>query len=150
MRADPAVLDQALKMMQNPMVMEQMKVMMQDPAVKERMQRMLQRMGSDSAMPGAEALGNDPAALDKLFERMQDPEVIDRLQTLAKNETFQAKVQEMTKDPAFAQAAGQYASEMADDVMAEAKAASVGGPEDDLGFEDTLEDDEDDDEDGGI
>ena len=60
-----------MKMMQNPMVMQQMRVMMQDPAVKERMQRMLQRLGSDSSMAGAEQLANDPAALDKLFERMQ-------------------------------------------------------------------------------
>lgn len=40
---DPAMLDQAMKMMQNPLVMQQMKVMMQDPAVKARMRRMLQR-----------------------------------------------------------------------------------------------------------
>ena len=68
---DPAMLDQAMKMMQNPLVMQQMKVMMQDPAVKERMRRMLQRLGAESPIEGADALGNDDAALDALFERMQ-------------------------------------------------------------------------------
>ena len=53
-RADPAVLEQAMKMMQNPMVMQQMKVMMQDPAVKERMKRMLAKLGENSAVPGAD------------------------------------------------------------------------------------------------
>ena len=38
--ADPAVLEQAMKMMQNPMIMEQMKTMMADPTVKARMQKM--------------------------------------------------------------------------------------------------------------
>ena len=60
-----------MKMMQNPLIMQQMKVMMQDPAVKARMRRMLQRLGSDSALEGAEQLGNDDAALDAMFERMQ-------------------------------------------------------------------------------
>lgn len=69
--ADPAVIEQAMKMMQNPMVMQQMRVMMQDPRVKERMQRMLERLGGDSGLDGASSLANDPAALDKLFERMQ-------------------------------------------------------------------------------
>lgn len=59
-----------MKMMQNPMVMQQMRVMMQDPRVKERMQRMLERLGGDASLEGAN-LANDPAALDKLFERMQ-------------------------------------------------------------------------------
>ena len=66
---DPAVLEQAMKMMQNPMVMQQMKVMMQDPAVKARMKRMLQRLGENSAMPGAEKFANDDEMLDSIFER---------------------------------------------------------------------------------
>merc|ERR1719178_142565 len=67
---DPAVVQQALKMLQNPMVMQQMKVMMQDPSVKQRMQKMLSKLGADSGIDPALA---DPAMLDKLFERMQDP-----------------------------------------------------------------------------
>lgn len=69
--ADPAVIEQAMKMMQNPMVMQQMRVMMQDPSVKARMQRMLERLGADSSLDGVAQLAHDPAALDKLFERMQ-------------------------------------------------------------------------------
>ena len=68
---DPAVVEQAMKMMQNPMVMQQMRVMMQDPSVKARMQKMLERLGADSSLDGAAQLANDPAALEKLFERMQ-------------------------------------------------------------------------------
>jgi hypothetical protein len=68
--ADPAVVQQALKMLQNPMVMQQMKVMMQDPSVKQRMQKMLSKLGADSGIDPALA---DPAMLDKLFERMQAP-----------------------------------------------------------------------------
>ena len=68
--ADPAVVQQALKMLQNPMVMQQMKVMMQDPAVKQRMQKMLSKLGADSGVDPSLA---DPAMLDKLFERMQAP-----------------------------------------------------------------------------
>ena len=92
---DPAMLDSAMKMMQNPLIMQQMKVMMQDPAVKERMKRMLQRLGSDSALEGADALATDDAALDAIFERMQDPAVLERLQALSKNESFQARVQQV-------------------------------------------------------
>ena len=91
---DPAMLESAMKMMQNPLIMQQMKVMMQDPAVKERMKRMLQRLGSDSALEGADALATDDAALDAIFERMQDPAVLERLQALSKNDSFQAKVQQ--------------------------------------------------------
>jgi len=120
---DPAMLDQAMKMMQNPLVMQQMKVMMQDPAVKARMRRMLQRLGADSPIEGADALANDDAALDAIFERMQDPAVLERLQGLTKDENFQAKVQQMAQNPAFMDAAGQYAEEMKDEVVAEAKAA---------------------------
>ena len=68
--ADPAVVQQALKMLQNPMVMQQMKVMMQDPSVKQRMQKMLSKLGADSGIDPSLA---DPAMLDKLFERMQAP-----------------------------------------------------------------------------
>ena len=78
--ADPAVLEQAMKMMQNPMVMQQMKVMMQDPAVKARMKRMLQKLGENSAVPGADKFANDDEMLDSIFERMQDPETLERLQ----------------------------------------------------------------------
>jgi hypothetical protein len=74
-RADPKVLEEAMKMMQNPLIMEQMKVMMQDPAVKERMASMLGKLGPDSGVDGAAGLAADPAALDRLFEKMQDPEV---------------------------------------------------------------------------
>ena len=88
-----------MKMMQNPMVMQQMKVMMQDPAVKARMKRMLQRLGENSAVPGADKFGDDDEALDAIFERMQDPEVLERLQAMTKNETFQQRVQQMTQDP---------------------------------------------------
>jgi hypothetical protein len=68
---DPAMLEQAMKMMQNPLVMQQMRVMMADPAVKARMRKMLQRLGEDSPIEGAGKLANDDAALDALFERMQ-------------------------------------------------------------------------------
>lgn len=54
---------------------------------------------------------------------MQDPAVLERLQGLTKDENFQAKVQQMAQNPAFMDAAGQYAEEMKDEVVAEAKAA---------------------------
>merc|ERR1719238_772460 len=103
-------------MMQNPLVMQQMKVMMQDPAVKERMKRMLQRLGENSAVPGAEKFANDDEALDSIFERMQDPAVLERLQAMSKNETFQERVAQMTQDPKFMAAATEYAEEMKDEV----------------------------------
>lgn len=52
----------------------------------------------------------------------------------------------MAQDPTFAEAAGQYANEMTEEVLADAKAAEGGAAEDDLGFDDTLEDEEDDEE----
>merc|ERR1711865_366099 len=94
---------------------------MQDPAVKERMRRMLQRLGSDSGLGDVGGLGDDDAALDAMFERMQDPAVLERLQALTKDDNFQAKVQKMTQDPKFMEAAGQYAAEMKDEVLAEAQ-----------------------------
>ena len=148
---DPAVLEQAMKMMQNPMVMQQMKVMMQDPTVKERMKRMLSRPGENSALPGAEKFANDETALDEIFERMQDPAVLERLQAMTKNETFQQRVQQMTQDPSFMQAATQYAEEMKEEVIeaAEAEQAGATGADDDLGLseEDELLDEDDEDED---
>ena len=81
----------------------------------------------------------------ELDEKAAKVDALERLQTLAKNETFQAKVQQMTKDPSFAAAAGQYANEMADEVIAEHEAAAD-SPSDDLGFGDTLDDDDDDDD----
>ncbi|KAL3900843.1 MAG: hypothetical protein SGPRY_012382, partial [Prymnesium sp.] len=102
---DPAVVEQAMKMMQNPMVMQQMRVMMQDPRVKERMQRMLERLGAD------------------VFAYCQDPAVLEKVAALAKNETFQAKVQQLAQNEQFTAAAGQYAAEMKDEVIADHKLA---------------------------
>ena len=73
------------------------------------MQKMMQRLGDSSVLGGkAEALANDPDALDRLLDRMQDPEALERMQQLAANETFQARVHEMAKDPTFAEAAVEY------------------------------------------
>ena len=69
--ADPAVVEQAMRMMQKPMVMQQLRVMMQDPSVKVRMQAMLERLGADSGLDDTAQLASDPEALDRLFERMQ-------------------------------------------------------------------------------
>ena len=145
------------------------------------MQRMLERLGGDSSLEGAASLSNDPAALDKLFERMQanctiapvccssqptsvssvhssrlgipltgcplrlqDPEVLEKVAALAKNESFQAKVQELAQNEKFTSAAGQYAEEMKKEVFADHKA---GYAEDlSLGIEmedETEEEDED-------
>ena len=81
----------------------------------------------------------------------QDPAVLERLQSLSKDQTFQARVQQMASNPAFMDAAGQYAEEMKDEIVAEAKAAgdsledrsaSELDDEDNEDGEDDLEDDE--------
>lgn len=74
----------------------------------------------------------------------QDPAVLERLQSLAKNETFQAKVQQMAQDPNFMDAAGQYAEEMKEEVIADAKAARSAGddPLDALENDDEFEEEE--------
>jgi len=139
---DPAVVEQAMKMMQNPMVMQQMRVMMQDPRVKERMQRMLERLGGDTGLEGADGLANDPAALDKLFERMQDPAVLEKVAALAKNESFQAKVQQLAQNDKFTEAAGQYAAEMKDDVISDHKMAEELGLDTGIETGDDVEDED--------
>ena len=111
---DPAVVQQALKMLQNPMVMQQMRVMMQDPAVKQRMQKMLSKLGADSGMDPSLS---DPAMLDKLFERMQDPEMLEKLEAHTKNESFVERMQQLAADPKFAAAATGYVEDMAKDVL---------------------------------
>ena len=136
-----------MKMMQNPLVMQQMKTMMQDPAVKERMKRMLQRLGENSAIPGADKFANDDDALDSIFERMQDPAVLERLQSMATNQTFQARVQQMTQDPKFMEAATEYVQEMKDDVQEEAAAAGLAEADGDLDLGLSADDLEDEDED---
>ena len=95
--------------------------------MKARMRRMLQRLGEDSGLEGADKLASDEEALDSIFERMQDPAVLERLQSLATSESFQKKVQTMTQNPQFMAAAGSYAEEMKEEVMAEAQAAGAAG-----------------------
>ena len=43
----------------------------------------LQQLGADSPIPGAEAMANDPEALDRLFAKMQEPETLAKLQEMA-------------------------------------------------------------------
>ena len=73
--------------------------------------------------------------------------MLERLQSLAKNETFQAKVQQMASNPEFMKAAGQYAEEMKDELIEEARDGlddtSVTGLEEDLQDEDVEEDEDD-------
>lgn len=115
--------------------------MMQDPMVKERMKRMLSKMGGDSTLSG---VADDDEALDRIFEQMQDPKVLERLSEMTKNEAFQEKMSKMTQDPNFMQAAGEYADEMKQEVLA---AAEGGADEGGLGLglddDDGLDDDED-------
>ena len=116
--------------------MQQMKTMMADPAVKARMRRMLEKLGADNpGLEGASKLATDDDALDSIFEKMQDPEVLERLQAMTKSEEFQSRVQKMTQDPNFMSAAGQYAEEMKDEVLAAHKdAADAAGGDDPLGL----------------
>ena len=108
--------------------------------VKARMKKMLQTLGGDSALGGAAgAIGDDDDALDQIFERMQDPAVLERLQDMAKNESFQQRVQQMTQDPKFMAAAGEYAQDMAEEVM---EAESQPGDDDDFGLAIEDEDEE--------
>ena len=148
---DPAVIQQAMKMMQNPLVMQQactrprslvalsyvgllqplprawqMRVMMQDPAVKQRMQKMLSKLGADSGMDPSLS---DPAMLDKLFERMQDPEMLEKLEAHTKNESFVERMQQLAADPKFAAAATGYVEDMAKDVLeAQSEVGGIGAP----------------------
>ena len=87
------------------------------------MARMLSRLGSNSTLEGAEALANDPAALDRLFERMSDPAMLEKLQEMAQSEGFQEKVKRLSSDPAFAEAAGKYADEMNSDIRSDVAGA---------------------------
>ncbi|KAL1527957.1 hypothetical protein AB1Y20_009328 [Prymnesium parvum] len=137
---DPAVVEQAMKMMQNPMVMQQMRVMMQDPRVKERMQRMLERLGGDSSLEGAASLANDPAALDKLFERMQACCPEPRWARATAVATLPATV-------GWTGSRGQYAAEMKDEVISDHKLAQELGLDDDIQT-DVDEEESDDDEEG--
>ena len=112
-------------MLQNPLVMQQMKVMMQDPNVKARMQRMLSKLGEDSGMdPSLQ----DPAMLDKLFERMQDPEMLEKLESHTKNESFVARMQQLAANPKFASAATGYVEDMAQE-LAEERRKEVSRPQ---------------------
>ena len=117
------------------------------------MARMLSRLGSNSTLEGAEALANDPAALDRLFERMSDPDTLEKLKDMAQSEGFQEKVKRLSSDPAFAEAAGKYADEMNSDIMsdvagagedAEADPADAEALGDDLVGDEDLEEEEED------
>ena len=75
--------------------------------------------------------------------------MLERLQTLTKDENFQAKVQQMAQNPEFMEAAGQYAEEMKDEIVADAKAAgesledrSMGNLDEDLDDDDDFDEEE--------
>ena len=78
--------------------------------------------------------------------------MLERLQSLAKNETFQAKVQQMASNPEFMQAAGQYAEEMKEELVEEAKAADAldGTSVTGLDADDELEDEDDEDDEAAV
>ena len=64
---------------------------------------------------------------------VQDPEVLEKVAALAKNESFQEKVQQLAQNEQFTAAAGEYANDMKDDVIADAKLAE------ELGLDSALE-----------
>lgn len=117
------MLRSAMEMMKNPQMMEQMKHMMQDPAVKERMKRMLAKLGPDTNITGAEGVAaGDDDAMNQMWERMQvalaDPAMLEKLSAAASSEKFQHRMQQLASDPTFANAAGDYVSEMQQEVCA--------------------------------
>ena len=59
--------------------------------------------------------------------------MLEKLSEMTKSAEFQEKVQKMTQDPAFMNAAGQYAEEMKDEVIASHKQAQT-ADEDDIGL----------------
>ena len=69
--------------------------------------------------------------------------MLERLQSLTKDENFQAKVQKMAENPAFMDAAGQYAEEMKDEIVAEAKAAGEDLDDRSAVIDDELEEEDD-------
>jgi hypothetical protein len=143
--ADPAMMQSALKMMQNPQMMEHMKVMMKDPAVKERMKRMLQKLGPSAAIGGG-AAATDDEAIEAIWERMQaalaDPERLQKLSETASSEQFQSRMKQLAEDPEFASAAGEYVDEMKEELSSELLAGRAGA----AGEAGLALDDEDDDE----
>eukprot|EP00966_Prymnesium_polylepis_P144766 3343023-Prymnesium_polylepis.1 len=64
---------------------------------------------------------------------LQDPEVLEKVAALAKNEGFQEKVQQLAQNEQFTAAAGEYANDMKDDVITDAKLAE------ELGLDSALE-----------
>ena len=52
----------------------------------------LQQLGADSPIPGAEAMANDPEALDRLFAKMQEPETLAKLQEMAQVNAIAAAI----------------------------------------------------------
>lgn len=58
---------------------------------------------------------------------------MEKVAALAKNETFQAKVRQLAQTEKFVNAAGEYADELKDDIVADAKLAQ------ELGLDESLQ-----------